>query len=258
MARDKSDVWNRDGLRDRLFGKGQEINVRYSQEFKKEYFSQDPDSDFVLKKSHSKLTLSSNKKFNHLEMRDLSGICSHIDRRQTKEKYEVTYNFNGHTNEFFIANSIVNEIMETNSGVKIKQDYSLPKPELHLEYSLEGEKNIEEKVVPATEELKSGLEVTKEFDYALPIRTLGGRIITGSASKLEGNTILYSNQPAGKNILLLSAKPFEYPINFNGSRISVKTRPSGEHQGVFMVTYSAEGDKIEAGQEILKEIVSQN
>lgn len=286
MAREKTDAWNYDGLRDRLFGKGQKIQTNYSQEFVKHYSSHDADSDFVLKKSHNKLSLYSEKGFSHMNMADLPGVCDRIEKRKNKDgSYDVVYHFKNSTGEFFAVNNIIADIEEANKGVIIKHKYLVPKTEnldflnaetiddieKEPEYSFNPESSNEgaELLMSDLESMATSnnsemfpeelaLESVVKSQYELPRKTHNGRLITESASSLEGNAILYSNQPVGKNIVVLSAKPFEYPVNFNGSGINVKTKPSGKHQGVFMVSYSAEGDKIEAGQKILEEIAKSN
>src|SRR3989344_7910011 len=124
------DEWNVDGLRDRLFGKGKTISIRYSPEFVKEYSSADEDSDFTLRKSHNTLTLSSNEEFAFLTAKELNGICDRVYDGKKNGTYCVVYHFKNLPDEFFVANSILNEIVEMNRGSKIRHDYKFPEQDL--------------------------------------------------------------------------------------------------------------------------------
>ncbi|MEK6820010.1 MAG: hypothetical protein AABY03_02340, partial [Nanoarchaeota archaeon] len=228
MARDKSDVWNVDGLRDRLFGD----RVLKAKTYKT------PGNNWF------NLSISSKRNFDCFSLDEVKDICDTMFDKRPVKNYHVTYTFTGEVKNYLEVREVVQEILSLNRGYKLLNDDSpivniipevvrddLPKeeqmPATAREIPKVGSAEYEESVSPDffDAETIDDLESATKPHYEFPIKTSKGRAIVESVSSLEGNTILYSNQPAGKNILLLSAKSFQYPVNFNGSGIGIKTKP---------------------------------
>ena len=227
---DKTDEWR--DIRGKLFGKAQEIRAQYSQEFAKEYLSHDSDSNFILKKSHNKLTLSSENKFNRLTSKELDGIYERIEERRNNGKYEVVYHFKKMPDEFFVVNNILNEISEMNGNAKIKHGYEFPEESLS--------------------------ETTKS-----------GRKISSNISVLGKEDIFYYDSLAGEksngelkdrtNLTMLFKTSFKFPVGIDGYDVRVEKGRLASNKDLQTLTYSIPREAAEFLEEpILEEIARQN
>ena len=217
------DEWNRDGLRAKLFGiRKKTISARYSPEFVKEYLSHDEDSDFILRKSHNTLTLTSSEKFAFLNSKEMNGICDRVHCGKRNGTYFAVYHFNFKkpSDEFFVANDVLNEIAEMNNA-EIRQDYG-------------GD---------------------------LPKTTSSGRTISDNISSLDSKSIYYYGSAAKRrrNLTMLSKEPFRFPVGINGYDLGIRKVPVKSNAELFMLTYSLPLEVADVLEEpIIKGIASAN